>query len=195
MPYTRKTHHDCRQSACSFCFSKCDRYITDFIKERILGIFYRNSIDFKEDRVPLGICNSCRAMIQKHGKGDINLPLPKLLDYYTVITRLQTRGFGSGNCLICQVGQLKGHSNKLTFSADQDLKESSSSFDKICSNCLSAVKRGITHNCSQATKFKNLMKMIATDSRTAEKIASSVITQKAFSPQGTIRLSRESGKA
>ena len=37
--------------------------------------------------------------------------------------------------------------------------------------------------------------MIVTDSRTAEKIASSVITQKVSSPQGTIRLSRESGKA
>ena len=37
--------------------------------------------------------------------------------------------------------------------------------------------------------------MIATDSRSAEKFASSVITQKVSSPQGTIRLSRESGKA
>ena len=37
--------------------------------------------------------------------------------------------------------------------------------------------------------------MTATDSRTAEKIASSAITQKLSSPQGTIRLSRESGKA
>ena len=37
--------------------------------------------------------------------------------------------------------------------------------------------------------------MIATDSRTAEKIASSAIIQKVSSPQGTIRLSRESGKA
>ena len=75
------------------------------------------------------------------------------------------------------------------------MKESSSSFDKLCSNCLSAVKRRITHDCSLATKFENLKKMIATDSRTAEKIASSVITQKVSSPQGTIRLSRKSGKA
>ena len=37
--------------------------------------------------------------------------------------------------------------------------------------------------------------MIATDSGTAEKFASSVITEKVSSPQGTIRLSRESGKA
>ena len=37
--------------------------------------------------------------------------------------------------------------------------------------------------------------MISTDSRTAEKIAVSVITQKVSSPQGTIRLNRESGKA
>ena len=75
------------------------------------------------------------------------------------------------------------------------MKEYSSSFNKLCSNCLSAVKRGITHDCSQATKFKNLKKIISTDSRTAEKIAASVITQKVSSPQGTIRLNRESGKA
>ena len=36
--------------------------------------------------------------------------------------------------------------------------------------------------------------MIATDSRTTEKVASSVITQKVSSPQGTVRLSRESDK-
>ena len=195
MPYKRKTHHDCRQSVCFFCFSKCDRHITDFIKERILDIFSGNSIDFKDDRVPLGICNSCRAMVQKHGKGDRNFPLPKPHDYNKVIIRPKTRRLDSCNCLICQVGKLKGHSTKLTFLTNQDLKETSSSFDKLCSNCLSVVKRGITHVCSQTTKYENLKKMIATDSRTAEKFASSVITQKVSSPQGTIRLSRESGKA
>ena len=68
-------------------------------------------------------CNSCRAIIQKHGKGDRNLPLPKLHDYNKVIVRPQTRGFDSCNFLICQVGQLNGHSTKLTFSTDQDLKD------------------------------------------------------------------------
>ena len=131
MPYKRKTHHDCRQSVCFFCFSKCDRHITDFIKERILDIFSGNSIDFKDDRVPLGICNSCRAMVQKHGKGDRNLPLPKPHDYNKVIIRPKTRRLDSCNCLICQVGKLKGHSTKLTFLTNQDLKETSSSFDKL----------------------------------------------------------------
>ena len=70
-------------------------------------------------------------MIQKHGKGDRNLPLPEPNDYNKVIIRPQTRGLDSCNNLICQVGQLKGHSTKLTFSTDQDLKESSSSFDKL----------------------------------------------------------------
>ena len=153
--------------------------IIDFIKEKILGLFSENSIDFKDDRVPLGICNSCRAIIQKYGKGDRNLPLPKLYNYKKMIIRPQTRGFDSCNCLICQVGQLKEHSTKLTFSTNQDLKESSSSFDKLCLNCLSVVKRGVTHDCSQANKFENLKKMIATDSKTPEKIASSVIIQKA----------------
>ena len=80
-------------------------------------------------------------MIQKHGKGVRNLPLPKLLDFSNVIIRQQTRAFDSCNCLICQVGQLKRHSTKLTFSTDQDLKESSSSFDEICSNFLSVIER------------------------------------------------------
>ena len=115
MPYKRNSHHDCRQSV---CFSKCDRHVTDFIKKRILGIFSGNFIDFKDYRVPLGICNSCRTMIQQHGKGDKNLPLPKQHDYNKVIIRPQTRGFDSCNCLICQVGQLKGNSTKLTFSTD-----------------------------------------------------------------------------
>ena len=84
----------------------------------------------------------------KDGKGDRNLPLPKLQDYFKVIIRSQTRRFDSCNCLICQVGQLKGHSTKLTFSSNQDLKELSSSFDTLCSNCLRAVKKGITHDCS-----------------------------------------------
>ena len=190
MAYKRKTHQDCRQSVCFFCFSKCDRHITDLIKERILGTFSGNSIDIKDDRVPLGACNSYRTMIQKHGKGDRNLPLPKLYDYKKLIIRPQTREFDSCNCLICKVAHLKGHSTKLTFSSNQDLKESSSSFDKLCSNCLNGVKRGIAHDCSQATKFENLKKMIATDSRTAEKISSSVITQKVSSPKGKIRLSR-----
>ena len=190
MAYKRKTHQDCRQSVC-FCFSKCDRHTTDLIKERILGTFSGNSIDFKDDRVPLGVCSSYRAMIQKHDNGDRNLPLPKLYDYKKLIIRPQTREFDSCNCLICKVAHLKGHFTKLTFSTNQDLKETSSSFDKLCSNCLNVVKRGIAHDCSQAIKFENLKKMIAT----AEKILSSVITQKVSSPKGKIRLSRESGKA
>ena len=115
-------------------------------------------------------------MIQKNGKGDINLPLPKLHDSNKVIIIPQTRGFDSGNCLICQVGQLKRQSTKLTYSNDQDLKESSSSFDKLCSNCLSAIKRGITHDRSQATKFENLKKMVVTDSRSAEKIEKGILS-------------------
>ena len=97
MPYERKTHQDCRQFVCFLCFSKCDGHITDFIKVRIPGIFSGNYIDFKNDRVPLGICSSGRAMIQKHGKGDRNLPLPKLRDYNKVIIRPHTRGFDSCN--------------------------------------------------------------------------------------------------
>ena len=97
--------------------------------------------------------------------------------------------------VIFQVGQLKKHSTKLTFSTDQDLIESLCSFGKLCSNCLSAVKRGVTHDCSEATKFENLKKIIATDSRTAEKIVFFVITQKLSSPQSIIRLSSKSGKA
>ena len=118
----------------------------------------------------MGVSNSCRAIIQKHGKGGRNLPLPKLHDYNEVIIRPQSRGFDSCNCLICKFGQLKGHFTKLTFSTDQDLKESSNSFYKLCLNCLSVVKKEVTHNCSQTTKFENLKKMITTDSRTAEKI-------------------------
>ena len=72
MPYKRKVHIDCRQPVCFFSFSNCDRHITDCIKESILGIFSGNFIDFKYDRAPMGICNSCRTMIQNYSKGDRN---------------------------------------------------------------------------------------------------------------------------
>ena len=88
----------------SFAFQNVTDFETDFIKERILGLFSGNSIDFNNDRVPLGICNSCRAIIQKNGKEDRNLPLPKLHDYNKMVIRPQTSGFDSCNCLICQVG-------------------------------------------------------------------------------------------
>ena len=70
----------------------------------------------------------------------------------------------------------QGRFYKAHFFNGSRFKGSSSSFNKIWLNCLSVAKRGVTHDSSQATKFEDLKKMVVTDSRTAEKYTSSVIT-------------------
>ena len=95
-----------------------------------------------DDRDQLGICNSFRTIIVKHGKGD------------RILRETTKRTFYKA------------------FSTGQDFKGSSSSFDELWLNCLCVVKRGVTHDSLEATKFEVLKKMIATDSRTAEKYAS-----------------------
>ena len=191
MPNNPKTHEECRRTVCFLCMKKCDRQVTEFMKERIKALF-KQEIDFNDPKVPSGICNSCRTNLQKRDSGQINAELPQLYDFQAIkIVRRTT----DCSCLICQIGRSKfNHTHPSVSSVPSSSQQSSSQTqDRLCSLCLTVIRKGFPHQCTKAAKFDNLKKIVQTDSRAGEKLAASVIEQKVASPKGTKRLIREQG--
>ena len=70
MPNKAKSHEDGKSSVCLLCMRKGDRYLNEFIIARIRK-FVKVDINHADERVPRGICNSCRTILQKKDAGDM----------------------------------------------------------------------------------------------------------------------------
>ena len=70
MPNKAKSHKGCKSSLCLLCMRKGDKYFNDFIIARIRKIV-KSEINHVDERVPRGICDSCRTTLQKNDAGDM----------------------------------------------------------------------------------------------------------------------------
>ena len=92
IPNTAKTHEMCRKTVCFSCLKKCDRQVTEFMKERIKSLI-KQDLDFTDARVPTGICNSCRADFQKRDSGKACGELPKQFGFKSIKIKRNTTDF------------------------------------------------------------------------------------------------------
>ncbi len=206
MPNKGKNHEDCRKSVCFLCMRKGDRELNEFIIGRIHKLV-KSDINFSDERVPLAICNTCRALLQKRDAGDVSVSLPAVYNFSTIVVKPITRTSGPCDCLICQIGKMKLNqkhplaAKELTVSLNQG--ESSKpgpltnprfqSSEKRCTKCLTVIARGFRHSCTIGTRHQNLQALVQSDPVGAEQIASAIISSKDASPGGTVRLSQARG--
>ena len=193
MPNASKTHDECRKSVCVVCMKKSDRELTVAAKEKILQ-FIEPDLDFNDDRVPLGICVNSRFQL---GKLDGSIKkFPTLFNFQNISKKPSTRSSLICDCLICQIGKLRGKEqhplNKLEDSSEKSIKPENQSVEKS-TKCLSLIGRGLPHNCTLGTRHENLKKIAEADGKGAELVASAVIASKDSSPNGTIRLTQQAG--
>ena len=74
---------------------------------RILRLV-KQDLNFDDERVPRGICNTCRLLLQKRDSEEITNGLPPLFNFFTTLIKPITRTSTTCVCLICQIGKCKG---------------------------------------------------------------------------------------
>ena len=191
MPNTAKNHQDCRKTVCFLCFSKCQRELTPFLKEKCQTIL-NERIDFSNDKVPLGICEKCRSCLRRKDSGE-HINLPSLYNFETIKIRPQTRDTQC-DCLICSVGKLRNNGQQKTQLLQSSAQNTpSSTVQKRCSDCFSIIGRGLPHHCTKGTLRNNLVAVATKDPVAFERVAALVVSSKDSSPHGTVRLSQPQG--
>ena len=113
---------------------------------------------------------------------------PPLFDFKSIQVRPETSGTMC-YCLICQIGRSKLQEKHPLEEQTTIEKEPSVRF----STCLSPLGKGLPHQFSQIKHRENLQSLAAKDAKSAEQIASRVISNRVLSPEGTIRLAIASG--
>ena len=208
MPNEARTQEDFRKTVCFLCMRKCDRELTDFMIARVLKLV-KSDLKFEDERVPRGVCNTCRILLQKRDNGDLNSPLPPLYNFYSIVIKPLTRTANRCECLICQISRLNLNQQHPIFvqsSSKQQTKEKTiatpgtssanqqpPSAEKRCTQCLSIIARGHRHFCTPGTRHRNLLSLVQDDINGAEQIAVSVIANKEAFPHETVRLSHGTG--
>jgi hypothetical protein len=203
MPNHAKTHEECRKTVSFLCMKKGHRELTDFMIGRILKLV-KSDLNFDDERVPRGICNTCRLLLQKRDSGETSNELPPLFNYFSILIKPNTRTSTTCACLICQTGKCKGFEKHPLGATESSIKtqeptpgtssNSQVTIEKRCTKCLSVIGRGYSHSCTQGTRHKNLQTLVQNDPLGAEQIASSVIANKVATPRGTVRLSQPNGR-
>ena len=188
MPNSKKTHEDCRKTVCIFCLKKCTRELNNQLINTIETVL-QMKLDISDSRVPKGICDTCRIALGKKKNGE-NVSLPLMFQFETIKVRSSTREQDC-DCLICQIGHLKSY-EKHPLETSSEHSQSSSN-QKRCSECLSILGKGISHNCSDFSFRENMRKLAMRDSLVSEQIAASVVTVKEASPHGTVKLAQSRG--
>ncbi|XP_065683561.1 uncharacterized protein LOC136096352 [Hydra vulgaris] len=194
MPTFSKDHNQCRQVVCTLCMKKSDREISEYFISEIKRLISGN-INFDDERVPRGICVTCRFLLRKLASGDEEVSIPQLYDFESILIKPPTRQTTKCDCIICQISKTKGK-GKHPFEkpSQQEVQKEEKSFEKRCTKCLSVIARGLPHNCKEATRRENLKALALADPLGAEQIASFIVSSKEVSSDGTILISRFHGK-
>ena len=200
MPTYARNHAQSRKCVCILCFGRCKTQLTPTVRDRI-HLHIQKDIKFEDPNVPSGICPTCRLKLQKKHEGQRNPELPNIFDFQTIVLPKFLRSAPlSCNCLICRSARKQGREKKKKKRGRPSLDEkakitqnNSPETEKLCTKCLTVLKRGKKHKCNLQTQSKNLKTIAQRFPKAAEKLASSVIKQKDASPKGTIRLSQFAG--
>ena len=200
MPHFARNHDISRKVVCILCLRKCNGNLTPVVIKR-LHDHVQKDLDFQDQRIPEGICNSCRVNLLAVSEGGSAKQLPKLYDFTSIVLPKFLRSSPiSCNCLICRIARKKTPSPKTKVGRPANPHQNEPSFSKTppsvekqCQRYLSVIKKGKKHICTPSTKAKNLKELFTRFPKNGEKIASSVIKNKTPSPGGTIRLSQFAG--
>ena len=173
MPNIARTHENCRKTVCFLCMGKWHRELTDFMIARVLKLV-KSDLKFEDERVPRGICNTCRILLQKRDNGDLKSPLPPLYNFDSIVIKPLTRTANRCECLICQISRLNLNQQHPIFvqsSSKQQTKEQTiatpgtssanqqpPSAEKRCTQCLPVIARGqaFLHTWNKTQKFTDI---------------------------------------
>ena len=105
MPHFARIHDLSRKVVCILCLRKCNGSLTPVVIKR-LHDHVQKDLDFQDQRIPEGICNSCRVNLLAVSEGGSAKQLPKLYDFTSVVLPMFLRSSPiSCNCLICRIAR------------------------------------------------------------------------------------------
>jgi hypothetical protein len=191
-----KNHEENRKSVCCVCMKKSNDVLTKTVIERIQK-YFQQDIDFKDSRVPSGICTACRMNLATVSNEGLEKSATPLYNFSSIILPIFLRSSPSScTCTICKIarsfptnnlGNLhplsvekkkRGRPGTLTKSPEEPQPPP----QKTCPRCLSVVGPGKSHICTPSTLNKNIKTFVEEFPKGAEKIASAVIKSKEKSP-------------
>ena len=192
MPNKAKSHTECRNYVCILCMSKSDRSLTPFLISRLTK-HSPEHLGLNDDRLPHGMCTSCRFHLPKIDEGKATKPFPNLYDFSPILVKQPTRNSPDCNCIICKIAKTnKKAPLPMTSNVVLTVPERSPpTVHKRCSHCLTIVGPGLPHDCTPATRRVKLLRLAKEDTKGAE--ATSVLKTHDSSPNGAVRLSQASG--
>ena len=194
------SHSECRTKVCLVCFElKTCRPITGVLEKRVMKHlpFY----DPKNDIYPNGICTNHRVMFGKIDQGDCdpaNLPPPANFLELASPTKAANEPYLCEMCKLVRqndVTESKGHPANPSLAGRPPTSEPDPlpprGSKSICPRCLSWLGPGIPHpNPCEKYRRENLRKLLSSDTRFQEILASDVIREKmAASPKENTSIS------
>ena len=150
-----------------------------------------------DDRLPLALCCTCRLVLDRYGRNDFSKDLAVFDHSKLSSPRMATRNSQSCDCLVCEVARSSAlnqsrssvsenvSTGTFTKSGHPSYVDSSQSERKkptalrICSYCLSVLRRGKPHDCSKTTRHVNITELAAGGSpKSGQKVATALIRQR-----------------
>ena len=194
------SHAECRKKVCFVCFGKnnAKRYLhtnpglqASISTKFKISFEGKGAIDLKDDRVPLGVCNSCFSKINRDS--------PKLelahsnFDFFVV--HVSPSGICNDQCMICLKAKSK-LSNLLPFQGRIRKKVNKPTSSLKCDRCHSRIGKGLKHHCTNSTSFSNICNIVndPSNSKLGEAVASKVLKEAPKSADGSVSLHQYSGK-
>ena len=110
MPHHARSHSENRSLVCIICFNKGKNVIS--ISEEVHRLINNHAIygySLDDERLPSGICGTCRLTLMEYDKGIFKRPL-KLYDHSKIAIRYQTRTQTERSkctCVVCKISSGK----------------------------------------------------------------------------------------
>ena len=200
MPNVKKTHNDFRKVVCLCCFRKgkalrnVSQNDRDTIEEYLVS-----GLDPLDERLPTVLCLTCRGILNKYRSGDFSNRI-EMFDLSKLKTlKPDTRNSSPCECTVCLIGKSTPFNFKenLPRNVPQGRPCPNKTIPtpiKMCSVCLSPIGRGKPHECCNSNRLENLKSIVASSpAKTDEKLAASIILDKAQHSKGNIQLTRGQG--
>ena len=211
MPNHARTHDENRNILCLLCFGKSKdmRQITNENRE-LIERYFIHGYDPDDYRLPSAICSTCRRVLNDYKAGNFTRRIIMFDHSKLASTRpLRSKFHDKCDCLICEAASFTSK----TFSSTSPIQQRhpgrpanphSSTYNsrevpeslKLCSKCLTQLRRGCEHNCTKLQRHENLCGLACSGPiNSDEKLASSLIKRAAVEQGESVSLSQISGKA
>ena len=187
-------HHVYHSAVCLLCFKKSKGMHSltldnaKFIKENNI----LKGIDPENPKLPTSLCPKCRILLNRSIKQ--SAPEKVATVDYKKLLALPYK------CFTCTLGKSKNKQTPLTLKAKRrgrPLKERSmkkgSSSSKICTKCLTSLSPGKRHSCYKSERLNNLKLLCLEENQCAEKVAVSIMKNKAQNGNSSVSLSQQRG--